>query len=130
MASVGRMYHDNVENRRHGSHQGWIGQNIAYRGAWGNGAASFDVEEQLLKMVNAWYDEVNDLNGQDPNDYKKYGGTAVIGHFTQVVWEGTTEVGCGVGKRSDGNMHKWYLACNYSPGGNINVKENNPCTKN
>jgi len=129
MASEDKMYHDDSSNRKYGTHQGYIGQNIAYQGVWGTTETNFNEEEIMLKMVQAWYDEVNDLNGQDPNDYKKNGGSAVIGHFTQVVWEGTTEVGCGYGKMTSGKVHKWYFACNYSPGGNINVKENNPCTK-
>lgn len=41
---------------------------------------------------------------------------AVTGHFTQIVWEDTTEVGCGVAQcPSIGS----YLVCNYAPAGNV-----------
>jgi hypothetical protein len=38
-----------------------------------------------------------------------------VAHYTQVVWSGTTRVGCAI--HSDG---RWdYLICRYSPPGNI-----------
>jgi uncharacterized protein YkwD len=38
----------------------------------------------------------------------------VCGHYTQVVWRGTTHVGCGMA--SCGNSEVW--VCNYTPPGN------------
>jgi uncharacterized protein YkwD len=51
------------------------------------------------------------------------------GHFTQLVWENTKEVGCGaVNCNNDANdgAHGWYLVCEYSPPGNVvgQFKEN------
>ncbi len=40
---------------------------------------------------------------------------AVCGHYTQVVWRATREVGCGVATCADGSA-VW--VCNYNPGGN------------
>jgi len=39
------------------------------------------------------------------------------GHYSQVVWEGTRKVGCGIRDCSDGFTT---LLCNYYPSGNIN----------
>jgi uncharacterized protein YkwD len=41
--------------------------------------------------------------------------TGVCGHYTQLVWKDTKEVGCGVAR--DNNREVW--VCNYAPYGNI-----------
>jgi hypothetical protein len=40
------------------------------------------------------------------------------GHYTQVVWEDTTAVGCGYGTCSDGGTTIEVIVCNYDPPGN------------
>ena len=39
------------------------------------------------------------------------------GHYTQVVWADTTEVGCGMARSTDERQEVW--VCHYSPGGNV-----------
>ncbi|MBC7974192.1 MAG: hypothetical protein H7138_04350, partial [Myxococcales bacterium] len=59
-------------------------------------------------VVKMWYDEVSLY--KFPNG----GFSMKTGHFTQVVWRGTTQVGCG---RSQCNgMDIW--VCEYDPPGN------------
>lgn len=41
----------------------------------------------------------------------------VCGHFTQIVWKGTTKVGCGVNRNAPGKW-KVMFVCNYDPSGN------------
>lgn len=43
----------------------------------------------------------------------------VCGHFTQLVWRGTTHVGCGVASCQAGGFTATIWACNYAPAGNL-----------
>lgn len=52
--------------------------------------------------------------GVFPN-VSRTGNWVDVGHYTQVVWSGTTHVGCAVATREDRSV----LACRYSPPGNI-----------
>ncbi len=51
----------------------------------------------------------------DQYDWKHGGFSMDTGHFTQVVWRGTAEVGCGT--MTCGGMDVW--VCNYDPPGNM-----------
>ena len=60
-------------------------------------------------VADSWYSEIKDYN------YARPGFGMKTGHFTQVVWKDSKELGCGVAKsRSDGT----YVVCNYNPPGN------------
>ena len=62
-------------------------------------------------MTQEWYNEIKDYDfatGQSVN------GNA-IGHFTQVVWIGSKQLGVGVAKSKNGN---YYGVANYYPAGN------------
>ncbi|KAI1643369.1 PR-1-like protein [Daldinia loculata] len=61
--------------------------------------------------VDLWGNEDAQYNYDDP------GFSEATGHFTQLVWRDTTDVGCGA-KLCPGN-YGWYLACEYWPRGNI-----------
>merc|ERR1712135_128354 len=66
------------------------------------------IDSQAVK--DAIVDKHNELRARVAN-----GKTGVIGHYTQVVWAETTDVGCGYIASSKGS----YMACNYGPGGNV-----------
>lgn len=59
--------------------------------------------------VKAWYDEGETYNYQSANTYD---------HFTQVVWKGSTGVGCAY---KDCRAENWglYIVCEYDPPGNV-----------
>jgi pathogenesis-related protein 1 len=42
----------------------------------------------------------------------------MCGHYTQVVWRNTTQVGCGINHNASGRF-KTVFVCNYNPGGNF-----------
>jgi hypothetical protein len=75
------------------------GQNIYWHSAAATGAMS----------VRAWYDEMI----RPGYTFGATDGTAGTGHFTQVVWVGSTRIGAAVS--SCGR----YLVANYAPVGNI-----------
>lgn len=61
--------------------------------------------------IEAWGDEREEYNFGRGRFSK---GT---GHFTQLVWKATTDVGCG--GRWCGEGKGWYLVCEYWPAGNV-----------
>jgi uncharacterized protein YkwD len=65
-----------------------------------------DTLSTLRTMVMSWVNEKKDFSGTY-ND--------VNGHYTQMIWKATTELGCGTATGSDGND---YLVCRYLPSGN------------
>ena len=78
-----------------------LGENLAAGTAGAFTAESF---------VQDWYSEVTSYDfatGQSTD------GQAV-GHFTQVIWAGTTELGCGIARCGGQDI----FVCNYSPPGN------------
>ena len=67
------------------------------------------------EMVDEWTAKKrNYVSGVFPN-VSRTGDWVDVGHYTQVVWGGTTHVGCAIASRDDRSV----LACRYSPPGNI-----------
>jgi len=58
--------------------------------------------------VAMWYDEIKGYS------FKQPGFSMQTGHFTQVVWRGTTQIGCGMSQCK--GLDVW--VCEYDPPGN------------
>jgi len=86
----------------HDQNRGNAGENLY----WGTRAGGRDA-------VKRWYDEIEDYNFAAP----KWSGA--VGHFTQVVWKDSKQIGCGAAVC--GGVNLW--ACRYSPPGNWNVND-------
>jgi pathogenesis-related protein 1 len=61
------------------------------------------------QVVNAWASEARNY------DYRTNTCRARCGHYTQLVWRDTKQVGCGEARR--GNIEIW--VCDYDPPGNF-----------
>ncbi len=81
-----------------GHSQSGYGENLA----WGY--------PSIESVVTAWYDEETDYDYNDP------GFSSGTGHFTQVVWKGTTEIGCALTTDCPSWSRTW--VCQYNPPGN------------
>ena len=79
------------------------GQNLAY---WSNPSTP------VGKLVQLWMDEKKDY------DLKSgaCAGGKVCGHYTQMVWNKSTKVGCGATQCPGMGL---YLVCDYTPAGNF-----------
>lgn len=79
-----------------------------------------DYGENLFKGTTGYYTvgDAVDSWGEEKSDYNysknKCKNGAVCGHYTQIVWENTTSVGCA--KSTCGGYVTW--VCNYDPPGN------------
>ncbi|AET40701.1 CAP domain-containing protein Ecym_6325 [Eremothecium cymbalariae DBVPG len=60
--------------------------------------------------VDAWYDEIREYSFSNPTFSRS------TGHFTQLVWKSTSQVGCGF--KTCGPTVGTYLICSYDPPGN------------
>merc|ERR1719235_1465589 len=61
----------------------------------------------------SWYSEIDDYSFDDP------GFGMSTGHFTQLVWKGTTKVGMAKVVGESQGMTAIWIAANYSPAGNM-----------
>jgi len=107
---------------------GGYGQNIADAGTTDTNEASKDISNQVAGVItDMWY------NGELPLYLPQYYGEAnpdfsnfeSWGHYTQVVWSGTTHVGCATQYCASGTpifsapFSGFFTVCNYGPPGNM-----------
>uniref|UniRef100_A0A0A1XHF1 Cell wall protein PRY3 n=1 Tax=Zeugodacus cucurbitae TaxID=28588 RepID=A0A0A1XHF1_ZEUCU len=91
LAATGRLEHRQVHT---------YGENLyTSRGMEVNGATA----------VQSWYDEIRNY------DFSKATYKPGTGHFTQIVWRDSRQLGVGLATRGDTT----YIVCNYNPPGNL-----------
>jgi uncharacterized protein YkwD len=75
-----------------------------------NLAAGFPTIED---SIDGWYDEISDYDFGNP------GFGEGTGHFTQVVWKGSSHVGCAWVSCNTKDTPGMYLVCEYENAGNV-----------
>ncbi len=98
LAAINRMEHWGMrgEPPNHEGENLWMGTRGAFTveqmvGAWAN-------EKRALRPMRRWEDDF-----------------PAVGHYTQMVWRGTTAVGCAI----VANAAYDFLVCRYAPQGNV-----------
>ena len=124
LAAAAQAYAQQCKLTEHGAK----GENMANAWAEMNGNPVLPAMSDRDAFEKTWYCEINNYDFDNPQ-FK--GGFAenckeVNGHFTQVVWKDSCQLGCG---RADcdipdgqGGVHKGTLwVCRYNPIGNVNT---------
>jgi len=104
LAATGRWEHAPRSDRR-SPHQG---ENLAMS----KGTAGYLGE---LVPEEGWYER--EIGYYDYSTGRANGGA--VGHFTQMVWDVSTELGCAESRITSRGEEKIYSVCRYSPGGNV-----------
>ncbi len=98
---------------QHSQSDGQYGENLYWASAinWSDGRSELQ-QVTPAKVVDAWASERSNY------DYPHNGCLPgkVCGHYTQLVWKNTAEVGCAVALCSDSQDQIW--VCRYQPAGN------------
>jgi uncharacterized protein YkwD len=95
-----------IDTMEHSESNGEYGENI-----WSGTKGYFSWED----MVDAWGEEKQYFipNRAIPNACE--GSWQKCGHYTQLIWQDTQEVGCGLAS----NDQREFLVCQYNPPGNF-----------
>jgi len=90
-------------------HSGGTGQG---ENLWAGGANYYSTAD----MVKDWAAEKSNYHGAPLSEADFAAGAPMIGHYTQMVWKNTREVGCATATGNQGKFE--FLVCRYSPPGN------------
>ncbi|XP_020619221.1 protein PRY2-like isoform X3 [Orbicella faveolata] len=102
LAKEQRLVHENESSTDYGENLAEVGSE----------------DKALLRAIDAWYNEVSLYNYEDP----KF--STDTGHYSQLVWGATNEIGMAKAKTRDNT--NVYVVARYKPAGNVvNLFESN-----
>ena len=87
------------------------GENLA----WNNEPT---IQEALVLGIKQFYDEI-EFYDYDAPSYSGPNGEKT-GHFTQLVWKGSSKVGVGWSRMEMYGKEGWFIVIQYDPSGNFN----------
>lgn len=100
LASTGRFEHDERERDDPEGENLWMGTRGHY---------------PVRRMVQAWEEEKRAFRpGRFPGN-STTGSWSDVGHYTQMVWKDTREVGCAIARNASDEI----LVCRYAQAGNV-----------
>ncbi len=88
-------------------------------GPYGENLYASTAKPTLEDAADAWIKEKRNYHYGKVGDENTCDRGAICGHYTQVMWKETSQVGCAMAKYKTGNMKNWYLiVCKYKTPGN------------
>lgn len=99
LAATGRFEHSDEKVGEQGENL-WMGTRGAYT---------------LSHMISRWADEARYYAPRPFPYVSRTASWSDVGHYTQMVWKGTRQVGCALVPNRDDE----YLVCRYAPAGNV-----------
>lgn len=116
-----RMQHSRHSFRTNIGGFSYLGENLYW--AWSSASVSVNAQ-RARKAVTSWYSEIADFQYSKRGVVcPKRGNRGMIGHFTQVMWDKSTSLGCGYAVCGGKSL---VIVCQYAPGGNFNMQSNPP----
>ena len=100
LARRGRLSHSDPKDRPGQGENLWLGTRSAY-----------SIEE----MAGGWVDEQRMFRAGNFPQVSSTGRWSDVAHYTQIIWRGTTRVGCAIHKGDAWDV----LVCRYAPAGNV-----------
>lgn len=108
LAKKGEFEHESRDKRK------GAGENLSTAS---RSASQFtDGEAVHRQAAGDWYSEIKDYKFGAANPAEDTNG--VVGHFTQLVWKASTEVGCANATYAKDGMFTVVSVCRYAPMGN------------
>lgn len=114
--------HSSRSFRTDGSGFWYVGENLA----WSVRVGATE-EASAIMGAEGWYNEIEFTDGTPTgfDDTVPANSHEAIGHYTQMIWDASHKLGCGLkvsdytagGRTYTGASHYW--VCMYGPGGNI-----------
>lgn len=106
----GQNPHSSHSFRKNVAGHWMVGENIAWQSRW----SGYQAAE--LKATYSWYSEIKDTDEGRVRQGNTIPRSPMIGHYTQLVWKGSRDLGCGENKKGKG---EGFYVCMYGAAGNM-----------
>ncbi len=116
-----KMAHSSHSFRGDVAGHSYLGENLYW--AWSSATVTPDAS-RAQNSVDSWYSEIADFQySAKGTNCPLRGKKGMIGHFTQLMWDKSVELGCAHAVCGGTSL---VIVCQYGPGGNFNMHVNPP----